>query len=92
MRIEGMASEAPQVQKILARKITPVTAGILKVKGRPAASAAIGPNPGSRPKMMPKIEPKIIARILRGLKTAAKPDNQLPKAKTSIFGLLRAGD
>jgi hypothetical protein len=92
MRIEGMASEAPQVQKILARKITPVTAGILKVKGRPAASAAMGPKPGNRPKTMPKIAPKPKARRLRGLKTAAKPDNQFPKAKTSIFDLLRAED
>jgi hypothetical protein len=33
-----------------------------------------------------------MARRLRELKTAAKPDNQFPKAKTSIFDLLRAED
>jgi hypothetical protein len=38
---------------------------------------------------MPKRVPKPMARILSGLKTAAKPDNQFPKAKTSILGLLK---
>jgi hypothetical protein len=89
IRIDGMASDAPQVQKMLARKITPVTAGILNVKGRPAASAAMGPKPGRRPKTMPKRVPKPIERILMGLKTAARPDSQLLKAKNSMITSLQ---